>query len=108
MFDQLVRELIEQKILVSMGKAQRDNPRGVGVLSGMLYGLSLEGWERYEAERRGPIAGRYGFMAMKFGDATLEALVEDVIKPEVTAAPSSTVVDQNGRASGREKGGQDG
>lgn len=93
MFDQLVRGLIEQKILVSMGKAQRDNPRGVGVLSGELYGLSLEGWERYEAERRGQIAGRYGFMAMKFGDATLEAFVENVIKPEVAAALSYTVVD---------------
>src|SRR3546814_13013794 len=32
-------------------------------------------------------------MAMKFGDATLEALVEDVIKPEVAAALSYTVVD---------------
>src|SRR3546814_2995676 len=81
MFDQLVRELIEQKILVSMGKAQRDNPRGVGVLSGMLYGLSLEGWERYEAERRGQIAGRSGFMAMKRSEEHTSELQSLMSKP---------------------------
>ena len=33
--------------------------------------LTLKGWERYELERRGKIAGRYGFLAMKFGDGAL-------------------------------------
>lgn len=43
--------------------------------------LTLDGWERYEAEKQGKIAGNYGFIAMKFGDDVLEPFVADVIKP---------------------------
>jgi hypothetical protein len=74
--------LIEPAVLVGLGQASRPNPCGVGVPSGRLFGLSLDGWERYEAEHCGTRAGHYGFLAMKFGDAVLDAFAEEVIKPE--------------------------
>lgn len=93
MFDQLLRELIARETLVKLGTAKRENPRGVGVLEGALFGLSLDGWERYESERRGKIAGRYGFLAMKFGDAVLDAFAERVIKPMISEALGYKVID---------------
>ena len=44
--------------------------------------LSLEGWERYEAEQRGRFHGNYGFLAMKF-DAELDDFINGVVKPTV-------------------------
>ena len=43
--------------------------------------LTLEGWEKYEAEKRGRFDGNYGFIAMKFGDDDLDDLVQNVVKP---------------------------
>ena len=93
MFDQLFKELTAKGLLIRIGEATRPNPRNVGVLSGALFSLSLEGWERYEAERRGAFAGRYGFIAMKFGDAVLDPFVEATIKPAVRAAIAYDLVD---------------
>jgi hypothetical protein len=47
--------------------------------------LTLAGWERYEAERRGQISGDYGFIALKFGDPDLDPLVRDHIKPAIAS-----------------------
>lgn len=47
--------------------------------------LTLDGWRHYEEERRGQIAGKYGFIAMKFGDDALERFVAAVVKPRVKA-----------------------
>jgi hypothetical protein len=55
--------------------------------------LTLKGWELYEAEKRGKIAGNYGFIAMKFGDAILDPFVTDVLKPHVRDSLSIDVVD---------------
>ena len=49
----------------------------------MLIDLTLEGWELYEAERRGQVSGTYGFIALKFGDPILDPFLQDVIKPAV-------------------------
>lgn len=46
-------------------------------------GLTLDGWERYEAEKRGRVAGNYGFIAMQFDDGVLDPFVEQVVKPTV-------------------------
>lgn len=46
-------------------------------------GLTLSGWELYEREKQGQIAGSYGFVALKFGDPVLDPLVRDHIKPAV-------------------------
>lgn len=47
--------------------------------------LTLPGWERYEAEQQGQLSGNYGFIALKFGDPVLDPLVNDVIKPAISA-----------------------
>ena len=49
----------------------------------MSITLSLDGWERYEAEKRGRFSGNYGFIAMKFDDTELDPFVRDVVKPIV-------------------------
>jgi hypothetical protein len=43
--------------------------------------LTLSGWERFEAERKGKISGNYGFIALKFGDPILDPFLNDHIKP---------------------------
>lgn len=45
--------------------------------------LSLDGWERFEAEKRGQVSGNYGFIAMQFGDSILDPFVVEVLKPVV-------------------------
>ncbi len=45
--------------------------------------LTLDGWQVYEAEKRGKVTGNYGFMAMKFGDDTLDVIARDTIKPTI-------------------------
>ena len=46
-------------------------------------GLTLSGWELYESEKQGQIAGSYGFVALKFGDDVLDPLLWDHMKPAV-------------------------
>jgi hypothetical protein len=45
--------------------------------------LTLEGWERYEALHKEIAESRTAFMAMKFGDATLNKMLEDCFRPAV-------------------------
>jgi hypothetical protein len=45
---------------------------------------TLVGWEKYEQEQRGQISGKYGFMALKFGDEILDPFFANVIKPAVS------------------------
>jgi len=69
-------------------------------------GLTLDGWELYEAEKRGRIAGNYGFIAMKFEDEgkpdpfELERFVRDIAKPAVKDGVDYDLVDMRdvGRA----------
>ena len=42
--------------------------------------LTLDGWQRYEDERGGHFAGRYGFVAMQFGEPELDSFVDRVVK----------------------------
>ena len=93
MFDQLLTELINRGVVIRGGQASVQNPRDVGMLSGHIFSLSLVGWERYEAEKRGTFAGRYGFIAMKFGDPVLDPFVEATIKPAVREAIAYELVD---------------
>lgn len=75
------------RLVVELEK--RGHVTGKSVNSGIpeLYyinaDLTLDGWERYEAEKKGEISGNYGFIAMKFGDESLEDLVKTVIKPAI-------------------------
>lgn len=45
--------------------------------------VSVKGWERYEELKRGRIAKRVAFMAMPYGVAELDRLVNDVFRPAV-------------------------
>ena len=45
--------------------------------------LSLDGWDHYEAEKRGVLSGDYGFLARKFDEPELDNFVHDVLKPTV-------------------------
>lgn len=51
-----------------------------------LVALTFDGWEHYERLREGGVVYRKAFMAMKFGDAQLNRVLEDVFKPSVKRA----------------------
>ena len=88
--EQLMEELTENKI-IRMGNPAR-------AYEGVTYfdvNLTLEGWEQYEAERRGNVDGKYGFMAMQFGDNELDSFVTDVVKPAVTDGIGYDLINMN-------------
>jgi hypothetical protein len=60
-------------------------PTGHGAAHVQDVGLTLTGWQSYESEKQGQIAGSYGFVALKFGDPVLDPLLRDHIKPAVRA-----------------------
>lgn len=72
----LAKELWERGLL-------RINPHAAATGAIKDVTLSLDGWERYEAGKRGEFEGNYGFIAMKFRDAVLDPFVEDIVKPTV-------------------------
>lgn len=45
--------------------------------------LSFEGWKHFEELKSGVVDSQKAFMAMKYGDAQLEKIVEEVFKPAV-------------------------
>jgi hypothetical protein len=55
--------------------------------------LTLDGWEQYEAEKRGEYSGKTAFIALRFNDPMLDALLRDVIKPCVKDELGFDVVD---------------
>lgn len=55
--------------------------------------LTFEGWERYLAEKRGAFDGKYGFVALKFGDAVLDSLLRDHVKPAIQTQLAFDLVD---------------
>ena len=55
--------------------------------------LTSNGWQQYKAEKRGKIAGSYGFIAMKFHDPILDPFVRNVVKPAVKEGTGYDLVD---------------
>ena len=55
--------------------------------------LTLDGWNQYEAEKRGQFSGNSGFLAMQFGDDLLDLFVDTVLKPVVENAIGCKLVD---------------
>lgn len=88
----LLRELAERQDLRAVGNRTRTTRTGSSETA-EAYEPTLAGWERFDEERRGGAAGNYGFIALKFGDATLDALLEDTIRPGVREAIGYDVVD---------------
>ncbi len=89
----LAKELEERKVLTA-DLTGHSSPEFINI------SLSLDGWERYEVEKRGQFEGNYGFLAMQFGDSELNSFVEDVVKPAVEEGIGYKLVDMNdvGRA----------
>ena len=85
----LVEELCERG-LIRMGESGETMDSGTTFIN---VNLSLEGWERYEAEKRGEFDGDYGFIAMEFGKPDLESFVKEVVKPAVEDATGCDLVD---------------
>ena len=76
--DSLVEELIERGLIrVNNVTKFPDDKIFFGV------NLSLDGWEKYEEEKRSGFDGNYGFIAMKFGDDRLDTFIGDVVKPAI-------------------------
>ena len=93
MFHQLCQDATASGLIRKIGETEQPNPRDDGVLRLPDYGLTLQGWERYEIERKGGFAGRYGFLAMKFGDAVLDSFAEETIKPATKRGTGYDLVD---------------
>ena len=83
----LAKELYEQGTLSGIDTSSMD---GTDLMD---INLTLNGWEHYEAEKGGRVAGRYGFIAMDFGDTVLDPFVRDVVKPAVKEGIGYELVD---------------
>ena len=55
--------------------------------------LTLDGWQKYEDERRGRFAGNYGFLAMEFSKDTLDSIMQSKIKPAIKNDTGYELVD---------------
>ena len=71
----IISELIDKKILRGelVGKST-----GLDINKDIT--LTLDGWERYEAEKRGKFAGNYGFIAYDFKETTIIDLINNHIR----------------------------
>ena len=78
----LIEELSGQKLLRSVKRTEQYDVDPEDVGPGNID-LTLDGWERYEAEKSGKVSGNYGFIAMEFDDDILDPFVENIIKPAV-------------------------
>lgn len=76
----LVKELFDRGLLHGIPCGTLDDPHDM-----MELDLTLTGWEQFEAEQRGKLSGKYGFIALKFGDSILDPFLQDVIKPAVAS-----------------------
>ena len=83
MLNDLRTELIETGVLKLLEMGQFQHPRTGDRTLAKTLSLTLSGWDRYQDEKTGRFAGRYGFVAMKFNDESLDELVNEVIKPAV-------------------------
>ena len=79
----LIQQLIDRRIVQSIGREE----------AGPRLNLTLKGWERYDARKRGRFAGRYGFVAMKFNEPDLDSLIHETVKPAVQEKLNYDLVD---------------
>lgn len=86
---QLIQDLNERG---TVKFAERSRERGAGAAFFSIT-LTLDGWEQYEAEKRGKFGGNYGFIAMQFGDSELDPFVRDIVKPAVKEGIGYDLVD---------------
>jgi hypothetical protein len=75
----IVQQLLDKGLLDCEGLTSH-HLRG---LPAATLTLSMDGWERFEALKRGASDSRKAFMAMQYGDADVDAVFRDCFKPAV-------------------------
>lgn len=90
-FQRLIDDVLHAGLIREIGSHQQ-LMRGQS-LNVKVYQLTFAGWQQYESEKSGKTAGRYGFLAMKFGDPELEGFVREVIKPCVKNGINYDLID---------------
>jgi hypothetical protein len=73
----LILDYLYEKGLITGPRAKTIGEAGGGAHAS----LSLDGWELYESLQQGSAVYRKAFMAMKFGDSQLDAVVEAIFRP---------------------------
>lgn len=76
-FDLVISHLFDE------GLIQGIQSQSVGVPGKAGVTLSFDGWQYFEDIKKGAVSSRKAFMAMKFGDADLDRIVENVFKEAV-------------------------
>ena len=76
--------VVDHLLRIGLITGQQSNEIGGGDRANVT--LSFAGWEYYENLRSGGAVYRKGFMAMKFGDETLNSVLENVFKPSAKRA----------------------
>ena len=92
---ELTRELLEELRDRGLVRMVEDPGSSFFVKIFLNVTLSLDGWDRYEVEKRGKLSGEYGFLARKFDEPELNEFVHDVLKPIVKGSIGYTLHDMN-------------
>ncbi|WP_156488780.1 MULTISPECIES: hypothetical protein [unclassified Erythrobacter] len=82
----LIVELRDRGLVVGMFMTDLNEPTHAQDLN-----LTLHGWELYDQEQKGLTSGSYGFIALKFGDTTLDSLINDHVKPALAQIGYETI-----------------
>lgn len=85
--NRLAIELIRNGMLLG---SHSDSSSSTSVLD---VDLTLRGWQVHEAERRGRVAGSYGFVALRFGNEKLDGLLKNTVRPAVRDSIKYELVD---------------
>jgi nucleoside 2-deoxyribosyltransferase len=88
---QIVKELFNRKDIVGIQSEAADTPFTV-----LLPNLSLSGWEKYEAEKKGKFSGNYAFIAYKFDQPDFESILNNHIKQIIPKRFNLDVRDMKG------------
>ncbi len=72
--------------LVNQGSITYDRTDNAKLTPPLRFQMKFEGWGRYDQLMHESAESRIAFMAMKFGDPELDAIVENVFRPAVAAA----------------------
>ena len=86
---ELAKELCETDVIKVRTRPETLN----GGMRFMGVNLTLAGWDRYEAEKRGEFGENYGFIAMQFDEPALDSFVQDIVKPAVKEGIGYDLVD---------------
>ena len=79
--DELIAALVSKGLLSANDRGI--SPPGIRFID---IDLTLDGWDRYESERKGRETFGGGFLALKFGTDVLERFVAETIKPAAQSA----------------------